>query len=317
MTVQHKFSSIAFLSVVAFILSACGAGQSDSVVATKVAMTIQAEHTKAAAVFTPTQLVSLPSQPALSTLPPLATQQPPTAPVPGASDLCTANASFVSETVPDGTITNPGAVFTKIWRIKNTGTCPWTSSWQWVYFSGDLMGGATYYNLPSPAAPGDTVDVPVVFTAPTGDGDYRGYWKIKSPWGLVFGDSGSGNAFWVDIVVGSGTPANNKTETVYGVTNVTYDVSRTCTTANTFYTITAYITSNGPLTAVFTWVQSDGNDKPNNKVTFQSATTRSVTRDWSQSISSSQNPRWIQVVITSPAYHAYPQFTLPPLCNQP
>ncbi len=317
MTVQRKFSTIAFLSIVAFILSACGAGQSDSVVATKVAMTIQAEHTKAAAVSTPTELPSLPTQPALSTLPPLATQLPPTAPVPGASDLCTAQASFVSETIPDGTITNAGAVFTKIWRIKNTGTCPWTSSWQWVYISGDLMGGATYYNLPSPAAPGDTVDVPVVFTAPTGDGDYRGYWKIKSPWGLVFGDSGSGNAFWVDIVVGSGTPANNKTETVYGVTNVTYDVSRTCTTANTFYTITAYITSNGPLTAVFTWVQSDGNDKPNNKVTFQSATTRSVTRDWSQSISSSQNPRWIQVVVTSPAYHAYPQFTLPPLCNQP
>lgn len=316
MTVQRKFSSIAVLSIVAFILSACGSGQSESVIATKVAMTVQAEHTKAAAVSTPTQMIALPSMPALATLPPLATQAPPTAPVPGASDLCTAKASFVSETVPDGTITTAGAVFTKIWRIKNTGTCPWTSSWQWVYISGDLLGGAYYYNFPSPAAPGDTVDVPVVFTAPADGGSYRGYWKIKSPWGLVFGDSDSGNAFWVDILVGSGTPGNNKTQTAYGITDVTIDITRRCTTANTFYDITAHISSNGPLTAVFTWNQSDGNEDPNNRITFTQAMTKDVNREWSQSISSSTKPRWIQVVITSPSYKEYPPVTLPQLCNQ-
>ena len=322
MTVQHKFSSIAFLSILALLLSACGSAPSESVIATRVAMTVAAEHTAQAAINATeppaTELSSLPSEmPGGAITPPsLATQAPPTAPPPGGSNQCTASAQFAGETIPDGTITNPGTIFTKVWRIKNTGTCYWDTSWQWVFISGDLMGGAYYYNFPSPAAPGDTVDVPVVLTAPDSGGTYRGYWKIKSPWGMLFGDSDSGNSFWVDIVVGSGTPVNNKTQTAYGITNVSIDINKRCTTANTFYDITAHITSNGPVDAVFTWVQSDGNSQRNNKISFTQATTKDATREWSQSISSSQNPRWIQVVITSPNYYEWPQVTLPPLCNQ-
>src|SRR5512143_109118 len=158
MTVQHKFSSIAFLSIVAILLSACGAAPSESVIATRVAMTVQAQDTEQAATQasapTPTELPQLPTlvlSPAAVT--PGATKAPPTAPASGGGSQCTANATFVSETVPDGTITSPGSSFTKVWRIKNSGTCYWDSSWQWVYSSGDLMGGAYYYNVPSPAAP--------------------------------------------------------------------------------------------------------------------------------------------------------------------
>ncbi len=323
MTVQHKFSSIAFLSIVAILLSACGAAPSESVIATKVAMTVRAQNTAQAAATdapaaTPTELPgqTLEATTPGATFPPLATKAPPTPP-PAGGNLCTASAQFVSETIPDGTITNPGSIFTKVWRVKNTGTCYWDTSWQWVYISGDLMGGAYYYNFPSPAAPGDTVDVPVVLTAPDAGGTYTGFWKIKSPWGMVFGDSDSGNPFWVKIVVGSGTPENNKTQTAYGITDVTIDVAKRCTTANTFYTITAHISSNGPVTAVFTWAQSDGNNSKNNTISFTQANTKDATREWSQSISSSQNARWIQVIITSPSYYEWPQVTLPPLCNQP
>ena len=180
--------------------------------------------------------------------------------------------------------------------------------------SGDLMGGAVTYNLPSVIMPGETLSMPVVFTAPADNGSFRGYWKIKSPWGLLFGDSGSGSAFWVDVVVGSGTPANNKTETAYGITSVTYDMSRRCTSANTFYTITAYISSNGPVTARFTWVQSDGHNTPNNTITFASATTKSAELEWSQGISSSRTPRWAQVIVTEPSYQEFSKVTLPDLC---
>ena len=313
MTVPHKYSLLAFLSIFALVLSACGAASNESTVATSVAATVQAEHTLAAKA-SPTE-PAMTKTPLPSTSPTaLATKGPPTAPPTGSGELCTASATFVSETIPDGTITSPGSVFTKIWRIKNSGTCPWNSSWKFVYISGDLLGGATVYNFPQPAAPGDTVEVPVVFTAPQESGQYRGYWKIQSPWGLAFGDSGSGNPFWVDIVVGSGTPGNTKTQTAYGITNVTYEVSRTCTTANTFYTITAYITSNGPVTATFTWVQSDGNNKANNKITFAGAETKSTSREWSQHIGSSSNDRWAQIIITDPAYKEYAQVTLPALC---
>jgi hypothetical protein len=314
MTLPRQYSTFAVLSILALLLSACGAAANQQpTIGTAVAQTVQAQNTLAAQA-TPTEPAAATNTPlTLATVPPLSTKAPPTAP-PTGSSLCTASASFVSETIPDGTITSAGSTFTKTWRVKNTGTCSWDSTWKWVYVSGDLLGGSSFYNFPHPAAPGDTVDVPVVFTAPADGGSYRGYWKIKSPWGMVFGDSGSGNAFWVDIVVGSGTPSNSKTETAYGITNVTYDVSRTCTQANTFYTITAYISSNGPVTATYTWAQSDGNNKGNNKITFTSAATKSVTRDWSQHIGSSENPRWAQIIVTDPTYHEYPQFTLPPLC---
>ncbi len=313
MTVPSKYSLIAILSMFALVLSACGAASNESSIATSVASTMQAEHTLEAQVAPTEPLQATQTPPPLSSPVSLATKAPPTAPPTGGA-LCTASAQFVGETIPDGTITNPGSVFTKTWRIKNTGTCPWSNTWKWVYVSGDLMGGATTYNLPQAAAPGDTLSVPVVFTAPTDSGQYRGYWKIQSPWGMVFGDSGSGNPFWVDIVVGSGTPGNSKTATAYGITNVTYDVSRRCTTANTFYTITAYITSNGPVTATFTWVQSDGNNKANNTITFTGADTKATTRDWSQKIGSGQGTRWAQIIITDPNYKEFPPVTLPDLC---
>ena len=312
MTVQRNYIFTAFLATVALILSACGASSNESVIATSVAMTVQAQNTQEAQ-STPTQPASTPTSLALTSLTPVTTKAPPTAPT-GVGQLCTASASFVSETIPDGTITSPGSVFTKIWRIKNTGTCGWNSSWKFVYISGDILGGSTLYNFPRPAAPGDTVDVPVVFTAPQESGSYRGYWKIQSPWGLVFGDSGSGHAFWVDIVVGSGTPANNKTQTAYGITNVTYDVSYSCTTANQFDTVTAYISSNGPVTAVYTWVQSDANNKANNKITFTEAGTKAVTHEWHWGIAASRNPRWMQVIITDPAYREYGEAPMPTVC---
>ncbi len=313
MTVPKKYSLIVFLSIVALILTACGGQSNQSVIATSVAMTVQAQHTQDAQ-STPTAMPV-----AVLTLPPVAgstaeaTKAPPTAPSGTGSQLCTADATFVSETIPDGTITNPGAVFTKTWRIKNSGTCPWNNTWQFVYTTGDLLGGAMYYNLPGVVMPGDTLSMPVVFTAPTDNGSYRGYWKIKSPWGALIGDS-SGNAFWVDIVVGSGTPANNKTETAFGITNVSYDLSYTCTSANQFDTVTATISSNGPVTAKYTWLQSDGNDDANNTVTFSEAGTKTVTREWHWGVAASRNPRWISLTVTSPTYQEFPKVTMETVC---
>ncbi|MBI3739322.1 MAG: hypothetical protein HY258_09785, partial [Chloroflexi bacterium] len=152
-------------------------------------------------------------------------------------------------------------------------------------------------------------DVPVVFYAPTSDGTYTGNWQLVSPWGTPFAH------FWVQIVVGSGTPANNKTATVYNVTAVTYDVTRTCTSANTFYQITAYISTNGPVSVVFTYLQSDNHYEKNNKLTFNDAGTKAFSWEWSQHIGSSTNPRWVQVIITSPTYQEYSKFTLPALCQ--
>ena len=318
MTAKYTKKILTTIAGFAFVLGGCTpAASNDSIIATSVASTVQAQNTLQAQ-LTPSLAALPPTFTPFASPTAAATKAPPTAPGPaGTSAFCTASATFVSETVPDGTITSPGAVFTKVWRILNSGTCTWNSSWKLVYMSGDLMGGATVFNFPQPAAPNQTVDVPVVFTAPTLSGNYRGYWKIQSPWGYVFGDSGSGNAFWVDIVVSSATPENVRTRTIYDVTAVRMYTSRRCTGANTFWHIWADMSSNGPVKVTFTWVQSDGVRQGNKKVEFPSATTITVDDgEWSQlTNTSSPNPRWVQIIVNSPSYHEFPHGELLYLCG--
>jgi hypothetical protein len=118
----------------------------------------------------------------------------------------------------------------------------------------------------------------------------------------------------VQVVVVAGTPSNKKTASPYNITDVSIDVTRDCKPANTFYTITASLTSNGPVTVIFTRLQSDGHDTANRKLEFTEATTETYTWEWSQGIASATNPRWVSITVTSPIYHEWPQVTLPPLC---
>ncbi len=319
----------ALLTIFALTLNACGSSASnDSIIATSVAMTVQAQNTQiaqSAPALPGTDISPLPTSPTAD-----ATKAPPTAPPTGSSgnNLCTASATFVSETIPDGTIEQAGAQFTKIWHIKNSGTCAWDSTWQFVYYSGDVMGGAYVYPFPQPAAPGQIVDVPVVFTAPTVYGTYTGYWKIKSPWGTSFGDSDSGNPFWVQIVVGSGTPGKGTT-TAYSITAVTYDIVRRpaagCATyvdptghdtASIYYDITAYITSNGPVKITYFWKHSDGYNSGSKTLTFTEASTKSITESWGVRLGNSTNTRWDQIVVTDPAYQEYGKATFDFLCGK-
>ena len=118
------------------------------------------------------------------------------------------------------------------------------------------------------------------------------------------------------MVAGNVTPENNKTATVYGVTNVTYDTSnRVCKPANTFYTAYAYISTNGPVTVTYIWQQSDGNNSGKYTLTFTEASTEAtVPRKWSQGIASSHTTRWVRIVVTSPTYQEFSKAILPDLC---
>jgi hypothetical protein len=306
MTLTRRYAVFASIVCLTLVLAACAPGAAnESVIATSVALTVQAQDAETAAAVTPTPPPATRTATPFASPTGLSTKAPPTAPT-GGSALCTADATFVSETIPDGAIMSPGSAFTKVWRIQNTGTCPWNKTWKLVYVSGDLMGAATVYDFPQIALPGDTVDVPIVLVAPLAGGAYRGNWKIQSPWGQIFGDSGS-NPFWVDIVVGSGTPGNAKTATVFGITNVTYTIERRCTTANTFWHVYVNLTSNGPVDATFNVIQSDGNGQRKLKMSFTSATTQTYDYgEWGQRFTSSTNARWVQTTVTSPTYFVWP-----------
>ena len=112
-------------------------------------------------------------------------------------------ASFVSDvTYPDGSNVSLGSAFTKIWRLKNTGTCTWTTSYALVFVSGERFGAPTTVSMPTNVGPGQTVDLAVNMTAPNQSGHYRGDWKLRNASNVLFGlgDSADRN-FYVDVNV--------------------------------------------------------------------------------------------------------------------
>jgi hypothetical protein len=112
-------------------------------------------------------------------------------------------AQFVTDvTVPDGSVYQPGATFTKTWRLKNIGTCTWTPSYSMVFVSGTQMGSTASVSMPNNVAPGQSVDVSVNMTAPNTAGNYIGYWKFKNPTATLFGIGYyANNPWWVQISV--------------------------------------------------------------------------------------------------------------------
>ncbi len=158
--------------------------------------------------------------------PPTVTGTPPTAtpsktPTPTVPASACDKAQFVRDvTVPDGTVFAPGATFTKTWRLKNVGTCAWTTSYQLVFFSGDQMGAPSSALFPRNVAVGQTVDVSINMTAPSTAGSYRGFWMFKNASGALFGIGAQANKpWWVDIRVSGptvtpGGPTKTPTPTV-------------------------------------------------------------------------------------------------------
>jgi hypothetical protein len=105
-------------------------------------------------------------------------------------------------TIPDGTELVPGEVFTKTWRLKNTGTCTWTSGYSLVFETGDAMGAPPATQLTTGTVPpGQQIDVSIVLEAPVSAGTYQGYFKLRNTEGEIFGLGDESKHFWVKITV--------------------------------------------------------------------------------------------------------------------
>ena len=137
-------------------------------------------------------------------VPPTQTQLPPTTTPPQQPCLW---AKFEGDvTVKDGTDFPPNAEFIKTWRLRNIGSCSWTDDYQLVFDHGDRMGGPHSLPIDENVDPGETVDVSVNLISPDTPDSYRGYWRLSTPTGQVFGvGSDTKGSFWVDIdVISSG-----------------------------------------------------------------------------------------------------------------
>jgi hypothetical protein len=110
---------------------------------------------------------------------------PPAGRVPG--PLCN-DAVFVDDvSIPDMTVLLPGQEFRKIWKMRNSGTCKWTTAYAIGFSHGNSMGGHTSA-LPMEVGPGGTVDVGVNMTAPLVPDWYGGFWRLRTDTGQYFGD---------------------------------------------------------------------------------------------------------------------------------
>ena len=134
---------------------------------------------------------------------------------PTPTDVPCNKADFITDvTIPDDTEIAPGATFDKIWRLKNVGSCEWTTGYDLVYDHGDRMNAPDDIDFTGSVQPGQTVDLAVSLTAPTEGGTYRADFKLRSSDGIVFGIGDSGNSsFYVRIVVDEPTVTPTSTET--------------------------------------------------------------------------------------------------------
>ena len=110
-------------------------------------------------------------------------------------------------TIPDNTAMVPGQTFTKTWKVRNSGTCAWDSSFKIASTGGDAMG-ATAKTLGQSVAPGAEIDISIPMTAPNKTGSVRGNWRMSTTAGAFFGDE-----LYVIINLGSGTTTVTVTKT--------------------------------------------------------------------------------------------------------
>jgi uncharacterized protein YkwD len=143
---------------------------------------------------------------------PRSTFTPSPAPIAGASATekgqCKNGAVLLEDvTIPDNSMVPAGEVFTKTWRLKNTGTCPW-AGFSIHYASGERMNAPASVAVPETAA-GETVDLSVDLSAPTGDGTYTTYFYLQSATGETVA-IGAESTFYAKVIVGTGgsSPAN-------------------------------------------------------------------------------------------------------------
>lgn len=90
-------------------------------------------------------------------------------------------------TIPPDTIFFPGSTFTKIWRVRNTGSCIWDSGYSLTFTGGNLLSPAGFFFMPYAVNPGQTVDLSATLVAPAAINVYQSTWMLRSSQGEVFG----------------------------------------------------------------------------------------------------------------------------------
>ena len=139
----------------------------------------------------------------------------PVLPQPTNSPDCTNLAAFVADvTIPDNSNVTGGTLFTKTWRVRNTGSCTWGSGYTLTPYSDEQMGAPDAIPLDI-TQPGQELDISVDLRAANTVGTHRGNFVIKNPAGLIM-QIDNDSRLWVII---------NVTETITATASSTPDTT--------------------------------------------------------------------------------------------
>ena len=217
MITRQRVAFLIVLAAFAALVSACNFPSQPSpqeLAATAAAQTVSAQLTQISA--------ASPTLPPTNTpVPPPATNTPtpPPPPPPTVTPGCSDSEQFVSDvTIPDNTHMTPGQNFTKTWRLKNSGTCTWTTAYDAVFVDGNAMGGPASVPMAASVPSNSTVDISVSLSAPSSNGTFRATYRMRNDADVLFG------TFYVQIVVG---PTPEPTSGVYKTGKITVDSSFT------------------------------------------------------------------------------------------
>jgi hypothetical protein len=186
------------------------------------------------------------------------------APLPASSGSTNCNQAYFIEdaTIPDGTVVAPGEAIVKKWKLRNDGTCNWTTDYQVVYVSGNEnytspLTGEVDANIPEVTVPTGITTVGINLVAPKAEGSYTYNFKLQSADGKQFGIGVAGAPFTMVIKVKKGGSSSTSTETV-GITGKTISASA-CSAKSV--TLTGTITTDEAITVKYSWMATiDGTD---------------------------------------------------------
>ena len=128
-------------------------------------MTLQAQGLQIAPRFTPTPsgVSAMPSNESVSTVP---TASSASSATPGDK------ASYMGQSVADGTHVKKGEDMDIVWYLQNTGTTTWNSDYMIRFFNGTRMMKSNEKRLGQTVAPGETGNCAIDAVAPSAPGTY-------------------------------------------------------------------------------------------------------------------------------------------------
>jgi len=210
---RHTLYIATLVALGALVLSACGgsAGRETATptisieeLSTSVALTVIAQITEQAPTITQTPTMT--DTPAFT---PTSSTPLPTNTLPQPTSASCANMTFVTDvTIPDETQLAIGQTFTKTWRVKNSGSCQWTTGFKLVFAYGEVMGGQAV-SIPAVVTVGQTIDLSVNLKVPNKPSKLTGVWRLVDDKSQPFGPY-----LTVVIIAGNATATPTSTLTV-------------------------------------------------------------------------------------------------------